>query len=309
LGEIHVGTGGWAYFRGPWRRNIEAYSQAFNFVEVNSTFYSYPDLRRVRSWRRRVPGGFRFAVRSNRDLTHREQLQPTDRSMAAYYKTLEICDALGADVLHLLTPSSAKLTEDKIRGISEFFKTVDIQKAQVAWEIRGNRAKTEWDLLTRVMQDHNVIHCADLSVELPKVHSETLYTRLLGKGKHNLYQFDDVELSEISRTAEGKSSKAYLVFHGGRMYEDAARLKVYRETGRFPTTSGPTGLDSLLEVMSEDAVFPSSRAQLIEDQGWKVVDLSPDERAHASVLLHKLPEKEYSNLEEIRRALVDISRG
>jgi uncharacterized protein YecE (DUF72 family) len=58
-----VGTGGWAYFKVPGKALLKAYSEVFNFVEVNQTFYAYPDVRRVEQWHRTVPDDFTFAVR------------------------------------------------------------------------------------------------------------------------------------------------------------------------------------------------------------------------------------------------------
>ena len=47
LAEYLVGTGGWAYFKVPNKSSLKAYSEVFNFVEVNQTFYEYPDMRVV----------------------------------------------------------------------------------------------------------------------------------------------------------------------------------------------------------------------------------------------------------------------
>src|SRR5881397_1293687 len=66
--DILVGTGGWAYFQVSDQDSLRAYGSVFNFVEVNSTYYEYPDLRAVAVWRSRVPKIFEFAVRSHQDL-------------------------------------------------------------------------------------------------------------------------------------------------------------------------------------------------------------------------------------------------
>lgn len=42
-----VGAGGRAYFQVPGKPPLKAYSEIFNFVEVNSTFYEYPALATV----------------------------------------------------------------------------------------------------------------------------------------------------------------------------------------------------------------------------------------------------------------------
>jgi hypothetical protein len=70
-----IGAGGWAYFQVLDLHPLVAYSKAFNFVEVNSTFYEIPSLKLVESWRRLVPPNFEFAVRCNKALTHKFKFQ------------------------------------------------------------------------------------------------------------------------------------------------------------------------------------------------------------------------------------------
>ena len=41
--ELIIGCGGWQYFLIPGVDSLEIYSQAFRFVEVNSTFYTLPN--------------------------------------------------------------------------------------------------------------------------------------------------------------------------------------------------------------------------------------------------------------------------
>jgi hypothetical protein len=87
------------------------------------------------------------------------------------------------------------------------------------------------------------------------------------------------------------------------MYKDAVRLKVYRQTGRFPMVTRSTGWESLEESLREDARFPSSRMELVQHQGWKLIDLSRDERVRASEMLEKLPERSYESVEDVVHAL------
>lgn len=60
----------------------------------------------------------------------------------------------------------------------------------------------------------------------------------------------------------------------------------------MPTTSF-VGIESAKSVLSEDAVFPASKDDLIRTQGWKVIDLSPKQRVHLSDILVKIPQKIY----------------
>ena len=92
-------------------------------------------------------------------------------------------------------------------------------------------------------------------------------------------------------------------YHGSRMSIDAIRFEQYKKTGRFLPVTAYTGLDSARAVLSEDAIFPSSKRFLISDQGWKVIDLTAEKRVHLSDLLSNIPEKNYTSLNEVLDAL------
>ena len=130
------------------------------------------------------------------------------------------------------------------------------------------------------------------------------YTRLFGKGKHNIWQFTDEELQEIDKNASESNAKVVAMsYHGLRMNTDALRFRQYKLTGNFTPVTPYTGLDSAKAVLSEDAIFPSSKQSLISDQGWKVIDLTAQKRVHLSDLLSQIPEKTYSSLDEVVSAL------
>ncbi len=302
--EILIGAGGWAYFQTPGLDSLESYSKAFSFVEVNSTFYEYPEISQVRAWRKRVPKDFEFSVRCHKDLTHKHRLEPVDEAFWTFERMITVCRILRAGFLHLQTPSHMGFDGAKIESIANFFKRVDHKGIEIAWEIRREENAPIPSELVRLMQEHKIIQCIDLSKEEPLVKSDMLYTRLFGKGSHNVYQFTDEELEEIDEKSTGSGYKrAALTFHGVKMYKDAARLKTYKLSGKFPMATGSTGPDSLREVLREDARFPATKQKLIEDQGWKIIDLTTERRIRASELLQTLPEKVYDSIDEVIKAL------
>jgi hypothetical protein len=158
------------------------------------------------------------------------------------------------------------------------------------------------------MQENGIIHCVDLSkAEEPAFESDILYTRLFGKGKHNIYQPTDEELEEVDkRILFSKADRADVSIHFIRMYKDAARLKVYKLTGKFPPITNSTGLSSFQETLTEDARFPSTKQELIENQGWKLFDYSKERRIHVADLLQKLPEKTYKSVDDVISTLKPI---
>jgi uncharacterized protein YecE (DUF72 family) len=300
LTDYLVGTGGWAYFKIPNKPSLKAYSEVFNFVEVNYTFYEYPDTRMVEQWRRTVPDDFTFAVRCHQDLTHRIGLKPIDEAYYVLGRMVSYCGILDAPFLVLETPAGYALNQEDVYSARDFLSSSNLRGVRLVWEVRAPMTAMVVDL----MRDFNVIECVDLSTGTPSVESDIVYTRLFGKGKHNVYQFTDDELLVVNEEIESISPRiAALSYHGIRMNSDAARYMQYKKTGMFPPVTAFTGVDSVRAVLSEDAQFPMSKLELIERQGWKVVDLTLDKRVHLSDLLLKIPEKNYNDIDEVAEAL------
>ena len=77
----YIGTSGWSYPKGEgtWKgyfypagkiNELEYYSQFFNTVEVNSSFYRPPNPEYVRNWVKRTPDDFPFTVKLWQKFTH-----------------------------------------------------------------------------------------------------------------------------------------------------------------------------------------------------------------------------------------------
>jgi uncharacterized protein YecE (DUF72 family) len=302
-----IGAGGWAYFQVLGIHPLVAYSKAFDFVEVNSTFYEIPNLKLVESWRKLVPPNFEFAVRCNRAITHKHKFQPTPEAFGVLEKMVAICRILKAEILHMQTPPTSQPTGTKAELMRNFFSSANLKDTRVALEIRGGKRSLN-PSLAETMREYNMIHCVDLSKgEDPALKSDILYSRLFGNGPQNIFQPTDEELRIIDRKITKNEYKTVAVsFHFIKMYKDAARFKIYKQSGRFPRVTGSTGPSSLTEVLREDAVFPTSKRELIRHQGWKLIDLTEEERVHASLILEKLPEKSYNNIKEVVRTLESV---
>jgi uncharacterized protein YecE (DUF72 family) len=293
-----IGTGGWAYF--PHKPTLRAYAKTFNFVEVNYTFYEYPDSRTVERWRRSVPPDFTFTVRCHQDLTHEIGLKPDDQAYTVFSQMIVVCRILNAPFLHLLTPASYTFDDIKIDQAKDFFSTVNLKNVRLAWEVRSPITPK----LVTMMQDFGIVHSADLSREEPAFKSDDIYTRVFGKGEHNIYQFDDEELEEIDqKIAKAEAKRVLVSFHGIKMNTDATRFRRYVETKTFIPVTAFTGIDSVRAVLREDAEFPTTRDQLVKHQGWKVVDLTVDKRTHLSQLLSQIPEKTYCSVQEVTKEM------
>ncbi len=217
----------------------------------------------------------------------------------------KICRQLRASVLTILIPKELVGHEELSSKLSAFLSTVSLGRTSIAVEFRGGEPT---DDTLKTLQDQDAVHSVDISRQYPKVESSIVYSRLFGKGKQNMYEFDDNELQDIVAKASGpKFEKSILAFHGVRMYRDAARLKTFLNSGKFPSLTGQVGLESLSEVLSEDTRFPTSKSRLVDEQGWKLFDVTAEERVRARVFLERLPEKTYTTINEVLSSLGEMS--
>ncbi len=300
LTDYLIGTGGWAYFKISGKTHLKAYSEIFNFVEVNYTFYEYPDRRMVELWRRTVPDDFTFAVRCNQDLTHEIGLKPVDEAYVIMSRMVSYCKILETPFLVLETPASYMINDEEAENTRDFLSSSSLKGIRLVWEVRAPLTTQTLEL----MRDFNIVECVDLSIRSPNIDSDVVYSRLFGKGKHNIYQFTDDELLTVDNQIRNINPKiAALSYHGIKMNTDAARYMNYRKSGKFFPVTNFTGVDSARAVLLEDSKFPMSKSGLIENQGWKVIDLDFDHRVHLSELLAKVPDKKYNNADEVAEAL------
>ena len=294
-----VGAGGWAYLDVPAHDALAAYAQAFPFVEVNATFYEWPSPQRVASWWWRVPATFRFAVRAHRELTHRYRLRPTPAARASLGRTARIAEHLGAIAIVLETPETVRPDP---QDLADLLASADLP-CPVGLEARAYAAKLP-ARLAATMEANGVTDIVDLSHQRPRTQSSTAYGRMFGLGERNRWEFTDDELAAVRQRGESTGAKrvAY-TFHGVRMYKDAGRFLTYVRTGKFPRATRHTGVESLEEVLGEGAEFPATKADLVRDQGWRVIDVAADRRAHASELLAALPPGKYASAAQVARSL------
>lgn len=95
---IRIGCSGWNY--ASWRasfypkglpasRWLEHYATIFDTVEVNMTFYRLAKRESVQRWTTQTPGGFCFAVKSSRYLTHIRRLAEMEVGVQRLIEPLE----------------------------------------------------------------------------------------------------------------------------------------------------------------------------------------------------------------------------
>ena len=113
-GKIFIGTSGYHYNHWregifypqklPQRQELEYYSQFFNTVELNVTFYRLPQTKAFLNWYKRTPPNFIFAVKGSRFITHIKRLKDSEVPLAQFFeRALFLKEKLGV-VLWQLPP-------------------------------------------------------------------------------------------------------------------------------------------------------------------------------------------------------------
>jgi uncharacterized protein YecE (DUF72 family) len=120
--EIRIGTSGWHYqhWRGPFyperfpaSRMLEFYTERFDTVELNNTFYRLPSENAVRAWRDSTPDGFVFAVKGSRFLTHMKKLKDPEAGLERFFERADLLGPKLGPVLFQLPPFW-ELDEDRL---------------------------------------------------------------------------------------------------------------------------------------------------------------------------------------------------
>jgi uncharacterized protein YecE (DUF72 family) len=173
---IHIGTSGWSYaeWKGslytgiPARRWLERYTEAFDAVEANGTFYRLLPPHTLEGWYRRTPSSFVFTLKGHRLLTHRLRLQGAAEVVARCRdNAAPLREKLAAVLWQLpasMTLSLPRLREllDALDGWSETRHAFEPRHAswfrdEVAAELRAHRvavcisdapAWPAWDTVT-----------------------------------------------------------------------------------------------------------------------------------------------------------------
>ncbi|MGN6196435.1 MAG: DUF72 domain-containing protein [Ginsengibacter sp.] len=73
----------------PQRIWFEYYCQHFNTLELNVTFYRFPDISVFKGWYQRSPANFLFSVKAPRLITHYKKMNDCEKLIDNFYVTVE----------------------------------------------------------------------------------------------------------------------------------------------------------------------------------------------------------------------------
>ncbi len=244
--RIYIGTSGWSYpkGKGTWTgyfyptgkiNELEYYSQFFNAVEINSSFYRPPNHRYVYDWARRVPEGFLFTVKLWQKFTHPrmykeatgEEAIISQRDVDQFNQGIEPLARYGklGALLAQFPPSfkndgyGQQILDAVIRNFGQYRLVVELRHH--SWSDDEN---TAWFL-----QENNVVWAqidepkfqSSIAAEVPLT-ADTAYFRFHGRNAEAWwrgdsetrykYLYSDEEIVELANGVSAASEKAQLTF-------------------------------------------------------------------------------------------------
>ena len=232
---VHIGCSGWQYrhWRGdfypaelPQARWLEYYSERFDTVEINNTFYRLPEASTFDQWCRRAPPRFTYAVKASRFLTHMKKLKDPDGPLELFFSRATRLGRTLGPILYQLPPRWPV----NLERLETFLRALPRRRLH-AVEFR----EPSWyapQVLTR-LQRHRValcLHDMEGSASGQRAVGPFVYVRFHGTAKYSGSYSDAALESWADWLAERARAGAavYGYFNndvGGHAPRDAVRLR------------------------------------------------------------------------------------
>jgi len=191
---------------------FDYYTQHFSTLELNVTFYRFPQLSFLQGWYNKSPADFRFAVKAPRAITHFKKFTNTTELLSSFYGTINdgLQDKLGP-VLFQIPPSynytDAKL-EKIINALNPAFNNV-LEPRHVSW----------WqEEIIKKLSEHNITFCGMSHPLLPQdviQNTPTVYYRFHGIEQLYRSRYSKTELKGFVETVgnNNKIKEAWVYFN------------------------------------------------------------------------------------------------
>ncbi|RMG61067.1 MAG: DUF72 domain-containing protein [Deltaproteobacteria bacterium] len=242
--KFRVGCSGWFYraWRGvfypedlPTSRWFSHYASVFDTVEINSTFYNFPTVERVRRWLKGTPEGFLFSVKAPQVITHRKKFRDCEDLVSEFYRVISVLgENLGAVLFQL--PPSVKRDEDflslLVKTLSRDFRNA-VEFRHASWftdEVRETLAQKGIAFVEVSAPGFGAIP------EKVSGPPDFAYVRMHGVKKWYDHDYSEEELSSFSRVLSACPSRQVFVYFnndvGGRAPSNAVILREMMGKGK-----------------------------------------------------------------------------
>ena len=240
---IYIGTSGWSYahwqgvfYPQDWAKNqwLSYYSQHFNTVELNMSFYRYPFQNMLKGWVKKIPEDFQMTFKAHRQITHRKRFHEVGDDLQKFY---QMTNALGDQTGCILfqVPPGLHKNPENVALLRAFLEQTEAERNNVI----EFRHPSWWCEETRkLLADYQAGFVVVSGLNMPSTviaTSQIAYFRFHGPDQPYASKYSDDQLKSwaesIQRlTEEGRVKQVYCYFNNdlhGYAIEDAKALEGY----------------------------------------------------------------------------------
>jgi len=185
--KYYIGCSGWSYsaWLGPFYPSklenadwLRYYSQIFDYVEIDSSFYRMPSKFMVKNWVTKTPDNFRFTAKFPKVITHDKHLVDVNEEVYTFLENMEPLQEKTLALLIQLPPSMQIMPG--LQGLKDLVRILD-GRFRYAVEVRH----PSWfqDLAYNFFANNDICmvwsQLAHMSTP-PIVTTDFLYVRFIG---------------------------------------------------------------------------------------------------------------------------------
>ena len=194
----------------PQSKWFDYYTQHFNTLELNVTFYRFPTLKSLQGWYGKAPDGFIFSAKVPRWITHYRKFEETERMLGDFYGLLKegLKEKMGCVLFQL--PGNFAYSKEKLE---KMIGQVDLSFANVI-EFRNE----QWwrKEVMQQLKTNNIAFCGVSYPKLPDdavINTPTPYYRFHGVPKLFYSEYPKAFIKNIfTQLNEKRSAKTIYVY-------------------------------------------------------------------------------------------------
>jgi uncharacterized protein YecE (DUF72 family) len=202
--KYRIGCSGWSYssWKGPfYPPNLENsdwlrfYSQIFDYVEIDSSFYSIPDQFIVKNWFKKTPENFGFTAKFPKTVTHDKYLVEVEEEVELFLENMQPLRDKTLALLIQLPPSMEIMPG--LEGLRNLLPLLD-NRFRYAVEVRHH----SWfqDLAYNFFADNDICLVWSQLAKLrtpPIVTTDFLYVRFIGDRSIDEKDFGQIQKDRV----------------------------------------------------------------------------------------------------------------
>jgi uncharacterized protein YecE (DUF72 family) len=219
--KIRIGTSGYSY---SWNKAkpdaFEWYiGQGFNSVEINYSFYRFPQVTSIKLWRAKAPKDFTFSIKVHRSVTYYNRLKKP-RSIQLWDEFLKNFEPLENKIDFWLfqMPANFKFIPENLERVKSFFNSESIMhqiisRKKAVIEFRDSSWWNEPAL--EEIEKAGIVFCSVDAPSLPNeiiTTSDAIYLRLHGTKTWYNYLYPEERLKEIVSDMLGKQAQKKAIY-------------------------------------------------------------------------------------------------